>query len=330
MTHLAASDLPTAQPQRIICHWTAGAYNASALERKHYHFLIEGDGKVIRGLHSIADNDSTADGHYAAHTRRCNTRSIGLSVCCMAGATRTNPGRFPMTAAQWHRMAELAAELCNHYGIEVTPKTVLGHFEVQSILGIAQSGRWDPGLLPWEPSLNAKAVGNRFRSLVLTCKEGSAGIDETPGAILAVTVQGKPIADALVINEEPMVPVKSLVADLGVKVPYANASHAVLDVGRGLTPIYLRIHFLEDGLGVDEGAPEDQAVALVVDKGYLAVKEVAEELDLSTEYDAGTNTLKVGIKPARGSKSAPASVRPVVVRRGDTLSRIAAIHLGNG
>jgi murein DD-endopeptidase MepM/ murein hydrolase activator NlpD len=57
---------------------------------------------------------------------------------------------------------------------------------------------------------------------------------------------------------------------------------------------------------------------------------VAEELDLSTEYDAGTNTLKVGIKPARGGKSAQSSFRAVVVRRGDILSRIAAIHLGNG
>lgn len=70
--------------RRIVCHWTAGSHKASALDRTHYHILIEDDGNLVRGTHPISDNVSTADGNYAAHTRRLNTGSIGVSVCCMA------------------------------------------------------------------------------------------------------------------------------------------------------------------------------------------------------------------------------------------------------
>ena len=107
MPLLKKNQMPNASPRRIICHWTAGGYKASSTDRKHYHFMIEADGKNIEGINSIADNDSTADRKYAAHTLKSNTKAIGLSVCCMADATRTNPGRFPMTQVQWRRMVHL-------------------------------------------------------------------------------------------------------------------------------------------------------------------------------------------------------------------------------
>ena len=158
--------LPEASPKRIICHWTGGRYMASALDREHYHFLVEVDGNIIKGDHSIQDNDSTSDRTYSGHTLRCNTKSIGLAVCCMSAATRTNPGKYPMTELQWIVMAMVAAELCVHYEIPVTPKTVLGHFEVERLLGIPQRGKWDPGFLPWNKSALPRKVGDRFRDLV--------------------------------------------------------------------------------------------------------------------------------------------------------------------
>ncbi len=332
MALLNAKQKPDAKPQRIICHWTAGGYEASQIDLKHYHFLVEADGKVVQGMHSIADNDDTSDGKYAAHTLRCNTRSIGLSLCCMAGATRANPGRFPMVEVQWRRMAELAAELCKHYDIPVTPKTVLGHFEVESNLGIAQRGKWDPGFLPWEPALGASEVGSRFRNLVSNFLAGDGGQGEALGADIAVTIQGKAITGALSINEVPMVPVKALVETFGVTIPYANASHAVLDVGHDLEPVYLPFEFLEDGLAVDEDAGEDQAIALVTAKGYLSVNAAAEELNLAVDFDPAKNTLSIGVKATRGraAKGDNAGYREVVVRPGDTLSRIAALYLKNG
>jgi hypothetical protein len=71
---------------RIIAHWSAGAYRASDLDKDHYHFIVEGSGNVVRGDHTIADNVSTADDDYAAHTRGCNTGPSGVSLACMAGA----------------------------------------------------------------------------------------------------------------------------------------------------------------------------------------------------------------------------------------------------
>ncbi len=71
---------------RIIAHWSAGAYRASELDKEHYHLIVEGSGNVVRGDHTISDNVSTADDDYAAHTRGCNTWSIGGSLACMAGA----------------------------------------------------------------------------------------------------------------------------------------------------------------------------------------------------------------------------------------------------
>ena len=71
---------------RVIVHWTAGGYRASALDREHYHVLIEGDGTVVYGVHAIDANAKPAREPRASHTRNCNTGSIGVSVCCMKDA----------------------------------------------------------------------------------------------------------------------------------------------------------------------------------------------------------------------------------------------------
>jgi hypothetical protein len=154
--------------RRIILHWTAGSHAASSNDKEHYHVLIEADGSLVRGDHSIKDNDSTNDDDYAAHTRGLNTKSIGLSVCCMAGAEESpfKTGRFPMTKTQWLQMAAVTAELARFYEITITRQTVLGHGEVQRILGVKQRGKWDPMVLPWMPNLTKAEVGNAFREEV--------------------------------------------------------------------------------------------------------------------------------------------------------------------
>ncbi|MFM7792042.1 MAG: hypothetical protein ACKO90_29360, partial [Microcystis panniformis] len=60
--------MPNCSMKRIIIHWTAGEHKASSNDKSHYHILIEDDGKLVRGTHSIKDNVSTADNVYAAHT----------------------------------------------------------------------------------------------------------------------------------------------------------------------------------------------------------------------------------------------------------------------
>jgi N-acetyl-anhydromuramyl-L-alanine amidase AmpD len=155
--------------QRIIFHWTAGSNKASALDKKHYHILIEGDGKLVRGDPSIALNDSPVKPGYAAHTLNLNSDSIGISLCGMAGA-KENPfvaGKSPITQAQWHQLSACLAQLCQRYAIPVTPKTVLSHAEVQPTLGIKQRGKWDIARLPWDLSMKDPIkVGNQMREMV--------------------------------------------------------------------------------------------------------------------------------------------------------------------
>lgn len=159
--------MPWGKMERIIIHWSAGGHKASALDKQHYHIIIEGDGSLVRGDHEITDNISSADGDYAAHTRSCNSGSIGVSLAAMAGAVESpfNPGKQPITAAQMDKLPLVLADLCRRYTINVTPRTVLSHAEVQKTLGIAQNGKWD---IAWVPGMakpgSAHAIGDEFRA----------------------------------------------------------------------------------------------------------------------------------------------------------------------
>ena len=172
MTLVPDEWMPAARLERVILHWTAGSHTASDFDRKHYHVLIEGSGRVVRGTPSIAANGIGAPasaGARASHTRNGNTGSIGVSMCAMRGAVERpfNPGPSPLTRVQWETAARVVAILCRRYGIAVTPRTVLSHAEVQTNLGIAQVGKWDVARLPFDPSMiGAAACGAAFRSLV--------------------------------------------------------------------------------------------------------------------------------------------------------------------
>jgi peptidoglycan hydrolase-like protein with peptidoglycan-binding domain len=154
--------------KRIICHWSEGNYKANSTDLEHYHILIEGDGTVRGGDHTILDNLSTSDGNYAAHTLGTNTGSIGVACCCMVGCQESpfKPGSQPMKKSQWDAMVQVVAELCQFYGIPVTPTTVLGHGEVQANLGIKQKGKWDPMVWPWDTVKTRKQVGAGLREQV--------------------------------------------------------------------------------------------------------------------------------------------------------------------
>ncbi len=160
--------MPAAAIDRIIVHWTAGTNTASATDREHYHLLIEGDGKLVRGIPSIDKNGrSGVKAGYAAHTLNCNSGSIGISLCGMAGAVEApfNAGKHPITRAQWDALPGVIAALCRRYSIPIDRKTVLTHAEVQDTLGITQRGKWDIARLPFDSSkVGATAVGNDMRT----------------------------------------------------------------------------------------------------------------------------------------------------------------------
>ena len=49
--------MPAARMSRIHVHWTAGSHKANATDKAHYHILVEGDGKLVRGDKSIKANE---------------------------------------------------------------------------------------------------------------------------------------------------------------------------------------------------------------------------------------------------------------------------------
>lgn len=161
--------LPKCNMKRIVVHWTAGTWRVTATDKEHYHFIRDGYGELFRGDHPIDDNVFTSDGDYAAHTRNCNSGSIGYSLASMAGAIEKpfNPGKFPIRKWQWLNMIPDLAQLCKAYSIPVKPETLLTHAEVQKTLGIKQNGKWDIAVLPFDRSYDtAKKVGDRMRAEV--------------------------------------------------------------------------------------------------------------------------------------------------------------------
>lgn len=167
--------------KRVIAHWTAGGHKATALDKKHYHFIFEGDGTEVKGKWPVKANKkgSIRKGRYAAHTYRCNTDSIGVSMACMRQAKELSGGKIkygpsPMTEAQFDAMCVKIASLCKEYGIEPTRKTVLSHAEVQPTLKIKQRGKWDFTVLAFDPQFKgAIACGDEMRRRVSAYMKGA-------------------------------------------------------------------------------------------------------------------------------------------------------------
>jgi hypothetical protein len=305
---LPADWLPPAKAKRVICHWTGGNHRASSEAKEHYHVLIEGDGTVVRGRHSIADNDSCGrDDPYAAHTRGKNTGSIGVAVCCMFDAKERpfSAGPFPMTEVQWRRMAEVVAQLCQRYRIAVTPETVLAHGEVGAILGVEQRGKWDPLVLPWAPEVAPSEVGERFRRAVAAAK-GDAEEPETPRRLPA-TIAGVPVRDAASFDCALWVEVKALTDDLGWRL--VDADGACLTVA---TPDDRCLH-LQVGNAAGDGATP-----------FVRARDVASQLGLGLELatDGSRLDLRGTVEPevARDGRR----YRPVTIAPDDTLRSLAA------
>ncbi len=154
--------------KRIIWHWTAGTNKATAEDKEHYHFIIEGDGSIVTGDFPPEANLAPKKGKYAAHTLNCNTGSIGISLAAMAGAVERpfSHGRFPITQDQINALTRLTARLCVKYRIPVERETVLSHAEVQPTLKIKQRGKWD---ISWMPGMTAPSdpvkVGDFLRGM---------------------------------------------------------------------------------------------------------------------------------------------------------------------
>lgn len=309
--------LPPASMKRIIVHWTGGSHRVSASDRKHYHFIVDGDGNVHRGNRSVADNVSTVDNIYAAHTYRCNTGSIGVAVCAMLNASQSarNWGRYPMNEVQWTKIADVSAALCHAYGIPCTPRTVLGHGEVQDILDITQNGKWDPLVLPWRSDLSTREVGNLFR--------------ETVAKKLADLVSG--------VAAEPE---DELPADTAIV--SGEAGEVEVPATRFDARDWLDVDALADALNWPEPVAEEDLVRIEAEKPFtlpltgtsvgdvqrrwVEVPDVSVALGLERRTSANGQVMLA--RPRAAVPEGLGDFRPVIVARGDTLTKIAGRELG--
>lgn len=157
--------------KRLILHWTAGSYKANSVDLAAYHFVIEGDGTVIKGKFPVSANAPGVPlvaGRYAAHTASANGGAIGVSLAAMHGAVEApfKTGSYPITPAQVAAMVKLVADLSAQYNIPVTRSTILTHAEVQGTLGIKQKNKWDITWLPGYGKRSPVEIGDIIRQMV--------------------------------------------------------------------------------------------------------------------------------------------------------------------
>lgn len=107
--------------KRICIHWTAGGAKANAVDRQHYHFIIEATGNIVEGIHKPEANIAPLAGKaYAQHCGGGNSNTIGVAV---AGRGET------ITAVSMEGLFKLVAELCKRYNIPIILETVYTHYE---------------------------------------------------------------------------------------------------------------------------------------------------------------------------------------------------------
>lgn len=155
--------------KRIIIHWTAGTNQPNGTDYLHYHYIINGDGVVVKGKFTPEDNENCQDGKYAQHTGGGNTGSIGVSMCGMYVPAKTpvQKTKYPLTKKQCESTFKLCAELCKKYNIPITPQTVLTHYEFgKAHPKTSSAGKIDIIYLQAYPEQTAGKIGDFIRNKI--------------------------------------------------------------------------------------------------------------------------------------------------------------------
>ena len=269
--------MPECAPERIIAHWSAGAYHATDHDRDCYHYLVEGDGRLVRGHWTPRDNSFTGDGNYAAHTGGFNTKSIGVAVCCMGDAVEApfSAGRWPMKKVQWETLVLVIADLAERYQIPVVPQAVCGHGMVYAHHGRKNpTGKWDPLKLPWIPTATKTDVDRMLREQVIDAIHAEQ-VSFEPIRPVNVVVDGKEISgDGYMAGDKAWVPIRPVAEALGL---------VLVDLAKKEILVTSR----------------DQHASLSFENrggiGYVPARELREKLGLTTGWNPATRTVSLGV-----------------------------------
>lgn len=201
--------------KRVICHWTVTGYTPDEHSLDSYHFVINGDGELIRGSRDIDEP--------APHTYAFNS-AIGISLACMGGWNGSSTP-YPPTKAQWETLVRVVRQLCQTYGIPVDRAHVLMHGEVTEVLGVDQWGKWDIGYLPHlgiGPETGARC-GAELRARVL---EDDSGGNNGTNPPVKVRLEGSTaVLTGFLSDAQTMVPLRPFVhwaKEAGYKVSLAE------------------------------------------------------------------------------------------------------------
>ena len=146
---------------RITLHWTGGTYKPNATDKKAYHFLVDGYGKVHKGTYTPEDNLDCSDGKYARHCGGGNTGNIGVAICGMWSKD------YPIRRVQLEAACKLIAELSKRYNIRVTNEYILTHAEFgKKNPNTTSYGKIDINNLPCVAVYGVDNVGNWIRNKV--------------------------------------------------------------------------------------------------------------------------------------------------------------------
>lgn len=154
--------------KKIIIHWTAGAYTPNSTDLKHYHYLIDKNGRTNYGIYKPEDNENCNDGKYAAHTGGGNTGAIGIALCGMYGFTSVSKiGSYPVTKVQCEALFSFVAKLAKKYGIKIDSDHIMTHYE----FGLknpktTSAGKIDIVYLPPYPQIKKQDIGDFIRNKV--------------------------------------------------------------------------------------------------------------------------------------------------------------------
>ena len=171
--------------KRVICHWSEGNYKANSTDMSTTTFSSRVTARCV-----AATTRSTTRKHRRQRLRsayaQCEHAGDRGGCCCMVGCQETpfKPGSQPMKKSQWNTMVQVVAELCQFYGIHVTPTTVLGHGEVQANLNITQKGKWDPMVWPWATSKTRAQVGATLASRSAALAKPGRSASAVPAAAI--------------------------------------------------------------------------------------------------------------------------------------------------
>lgn len=154
---------------KITLHWTAGSNIPCAEDMKHYHFMIDSNGLLYKGLYSPEDNINVNDGKYAQHCGGGNTGNIGVAFCgCYVpkGIPLKNT-QYPLTRVQLERGFNLCAKLCKDYNIPIDKQHVFTHYEFGlSHPNTSSAGKIDITYMHPFPAENNQTCGDFIRNKI--------------------------------------------------------------------------------------------------------------------------------------------------------------------